>query len=76
MSKLPDDRRSVFADVYGYYERHWDMPDTEEAWTGAAEQMGAISTKHGNSPLVMNLLMACFQTIDDENRAIRKAVNG
>lgn len=76
MSKLPDDRRAVFTDIYGYYERHWDMPDTAEAWKDAAEQMGVISTKHGNTPLVKNLLMACFQTIDDENRVIRKAVNG
>lgn len=76
MAKLPDDRRSVFTDVYQYYEAHWDMPDTSEAWKGAAEQVEAISTKHGNSALAKRLLTACFDAIDDERRAIREMING
>ena len=74
MSKLPDDRRSIFADVYGFYERHWDMPDTTEAWTEAAREMGAVSVRHGNSPLAMNLLMAVYDTIDKEFKAVREAL--
>lgn len=76
MAKLPDDQRAVFTDAYQFYESHWDMPDTTEAWRDVAEQIGSISTKHGNTALVKRLLTACFDTIDDERRAIREMING
>ena len=74
MAKLPDDRRAAFTAAYRFYEQHWDMPDTVEAWTEAASQLGPVSKEHGDTPLIRNLLMACYQTIDDENADARKAL--
>ena len=74
MSKLPEDKRSAFAAAYRYYEEHWDMPDTDEAWTEAAHQMGMIALEHGNTTLIQELLMACYQTIDLDNDAVRKVL--
>ena len=74
MSKLPDDRRAVFTDVYQYYEAHWDMPDTAESWKNAAEQIGSISAKYGNTALAKRLLAACFDALDDERRVVREAI--
>lgn len=74
MAKLPDDRRAAFTAAYRFYEEHWDMPDTVEAWTKAAEEIGTVCAENGNTPLVRNLIMACYQTIDDENAEARKAL--
>ncbi len=76
MSRLPDDRRSIFTDVYQYYEAHWDMPDTVEAWQEAAEQLGRISQKHGGNVLVNKLLAACYDAMDDERRVVRRMISG
>ena len=73
-AKLPQEQREIFADVYGFYERHWDMPDTAEAWEACASELGPISTKHGNTPLVQYLLTACYDAIDRDRKIVREAL--
>lgn len=75
MSRLPDELRDIFADVYRYYEEIWDMPDTVEAWTAAAQKIGPLCAKHENKTLIGNLLMACLETIDEQYRVVRNVLN-
>ena len=75
MSKLPEDRREIFKEVYNFYEQNWDMPDTDEAWQKLALQLGPLAEKHGNTHLIRNLLMACYETISDEIKDAREAIN-
>lgn len=75
MAKLPEEKRNAFSAAYRFYEAHWDMPDTEEAWTECARDMAQIATEHKNTELITEFLMACFQVIDLENRAARRLIN-
>lgn len=74
MEKLTEDRREIFTDIYRYYEKYWDMPDKVESWAEAAAEMCRIATKHGNTPLVVNLLNACYWAIDAETKLAREAI--
>lgn len=75
MAKLPDDKRAVFTDIYKFYEENWDMPDTVEAWKALAEKMKPLSEKHGGTHLVNNLMLACYQTINDDYKEVRDALS-
>jgi len=66
MARLPEDRRKAFTDAYRFYEEHWDMENRTENWQKAAEQLGIISTENGDSRLVRNLLLALYQTIEQD----------
>lgn len=73
-SKLPDDRRAMFTDAYRFYEEHWDMPDTAEAWEEAASQLCPIINRYNKHPLIRNLIMALYDTMDEECKEIRRAI--
>ena len=75
MTKLPDERREAFTAAYRFYESHWDMPDTAEAWESCAKEAGAIASGHGNTTLITELIMACYQAIDKENAEARRLIN-
>ena len=74
MSKLPEEKREVFTVAYRYYEEHWDMPNTGEAWTKAVDQMRQIIDKYGYSPLLSGILLACNDEIEKDQRGTRKVV--
>ena len=74
MSKLPEDRRSVFTDIYKYYEQFWDMPDDVDNWKKCAEGMGAVVSKHSGSVLARHLVLACYSAIEEEYKAVRRAI--
>lgn len=74
MAKLSEDARDIFADAYRFYESHWDDPDNVDSWVKRAEEIGKIVQKHGGNRLAVNLLMACYQTMDEDTKAIRQAI--
>ena len=75
MGKLPEDRRNIFTDAYRFYEKYWDMPDTDTAYAECAAEMAEIGNRHGNTILAKELLIAIYTAIEQENRAAREAQN-
>jgi hypothetical protein len=75
MAKLPDERRAAFTAAYRFYEEHWDMPDTVGAWESCARDAATVAAEHGNTPLISELIMACYQAIDRENAVARRMIN-
>lgn len=71
---LPKDRREIFSDIYRLYERYWNIPDVESAYVECIKEMAEINKKHGGTPLVKNLLLALYDSIDQENRIAREAL--
>lgn len=76
MAKLPDDRRAAFTAAYRFYEEHWDMPDTVEAWTQCTKDVADVCAENGNTILIKELTMACFNAVDTENAEARRLING
>lgn len=74
MSKLPEDRREMFTDAYRYYESHWDMPCTVDAWEKAAKDMCEVARKHDNNGLIARLLLAVYDTISEEHRRMMEQI--
>lgn len=75
MGKLTEERRDIWKDVYRFYEEHWEIPDTSDAWAGCAADMARIDNKYGGTPLARQLLMACYTAIEQDKRAAREAFN-
>lgn len=76
MAKMSEEDRAAFTDAYRYFESHWDMPDTVEAWEQCASEIGPLTEKYADSILISQLLMACYDTIDKRRAEIRRIING
>lgn len=74
MAKLPEDIRSIFTDVYRFYEAHWDMPDRVENWQGCVKDIGAVLKAHDGNRLAEKLLMACYETMDENTKDVRSLI--
>ena len=74
MAKLPEDRRAIFTDVYKFYESHWDMPFTVEAWEQAARDVAELVRKHDSNPLMIKLVFAAYDAISDEQKVMMEVI--
>lgn len=72
MAALPADKRDIFSDVYRFYEKHWDMTGTVESWETALLDISALLKKHNNDRLAVNLLLGCYQTLDENIKELQK----
>lgn len=74
MAALPADKRDIFSDVYRFYEKHWDMTGAVESWETALLDISALLKKHNNDRLAVNLLLGCYQTLDENIKELQKLV--
>jgi hypothetical protein len=75
MAALPADKRDIFADVYRFYEKHWDMTGTVESWETALLDISALLKKHNNDRLAVNLLLGCYQTLDENIKELQRLMS-
>lgn len=66
MAKLPQTIRSMYTDVYAYHERFADMGNTQEEWEQAVDTAKSVAAHHQNHPLMIALLGATFDWLDEE----------
>lgn len=74
MAKLSEADRAAFAEAYRFYEQFHDMPDSVDAWTECAGRIEEIVPQYENTTLLGELLMACYNAIDQERAKVRRAL--
>ncbi len=65
-SRLSDEERAVWSDLYTLHERFHDRDWNDRDWRELAEALENTSRTHENSPLVINLcigLMCFFEAV-------------
>lgn len=68
-AKLPEDIRSMYTDAYRLHETFCGMGNTAEEWAACARSTGETCSRHGNHPLMMDLLLAVYMHLERERKA-------
>ena len=69
MAKLPQELRTMYTDAFAYHEKFHEMGNTPEEWEKAVQTAKDVAAHHNNHPLIIALLGAAFDWLDEERNA-------
>lgn len=69
MTNVPDSIRDMWKDLYVLFDKHYLIPNTEEAWTGFWNEAKAIVDKYkDNTKRIIEFLVVVSAMIEDRQK--------
>ena len=69
MTNVPEPVRKMWTDLYVFFDTHYRMENTEEAWKGFWEEAEKLWDKHGRNPLITGGVMLVVDYISERMKA-------
>lgn len=76
MTNVPDEIRIIWTDLYKFFDTHYLMGNTEEAWKQFWDEARGLWTKHAEHRIITDGIMMVAEVISDRMKQEYKAKEG